>query len=86
MAKQKQYSTYFNTQNETLNEFYQYIEDKGYAYEPLDCFQAMHINYDTNHTYHLPLTTKNGNLARKQGHAFICRLSSGMYELTMYIQ
>jgi hypothetical protein len=81
----KTYGTYFNTQNETLNEFYRFIEDHGYLYEPLDCFQADHINYDTNRTYHIPLTTKKGNPARKQAHAFICRLSSGRYELTMYI-
>ncbi len=82
MAK---YETYFNTQNETLNEFYRFIEDHGYSYEPLTCFQVEHINYDTNRTYHVPLITKRGNLARKQAHAFICRLSSGRYELTMYI-
>jgi hypothetical protein len=82
MAK---YDTYFDTQNQTLNEFYRFIEDSGYSYEPLDCFQAEHINYDTNRTYHLPLITKRGNIARKMAHAFICRLSSGRYELTMYI-
>ena len=45
MAK---YETYFNTQNETLNEFYRFIEDHGYSYEPLTCFQVEHNNYDTN--------------------------------------
>ena len=82
MAK---YETYFNTQNEALTEFYRLIEDSGYLYEPLTCFQVEHIAYDTNRTYRVPLTTKRGNPARKQAHAFICRLSSGRYELTMYI-
>ena len=79
------YETYFNTQNEALTELHRFIEDHGYSCTPLDCFQAEHINYDTNRTYHLPLITRNGNPARKQAHAFICRLSSGRYELTMYI-
>lgn len=79
------YKTYFDTQNETLNEFYRFIEDHGYSYTPLDCFQVEHINYDTNRSYHIPLTTKRGNPARKRAHAFICRLSSGRYELTMYL-
>lgn len=81
----KSYATYFNTQNETLNEFYRFTADSGYSFEELDCFQVEHINYDTDRTYHLPLITKNGNPARKMAHATICRLSSGRYELTMYI-
>ena len=85
MAKAKTYGTYFDTQNQTLNEFYQFITDSGYTFEPLDCFQVEHINYDTNRTYHVPLITKNGNPAKKMAHAFICRLSSGRYELTMYL-
>ena len=84
-AKMNKYATYFETQNETLNEFYRFIENSGYSYEPLDCLHVEHINYDTNHTYHIPLITKRGNIARKMAHAFICRLSSGRYELTMYI-
>lgn len=79
------YSTYFETQNAALCEFYRLIEDNGYLYEPLNCFQAEHIPYDTNRTYHIPLTTQRGNPDRKAAHAFICRLSSGRYELTMYI-
>jgi hypothetical protein len=82
MAK---YATYFDTQNAALAELYRFIEDHGYLYEPLTCLQAEHIAYDTNRTYHIPLTTKRGNPARKAAHAFICRLSSGRYELTMYI-
>jgi hypothetical protein len=80
-----EYQTYFDTQNQTLNEFYRYINNHGYTFEPLTCFQCEHINYDTNLTYHLPLITKKGNAARKWAHAFICRLSSGRYELTMHI-
>jgi|GEM_PF-3605618 len=81
----KSYGTYFDTQNSALAEFYRFIEDAGYTYEPLTCFQVEHINYDTNRTYHIPLTTRRGNPAKKAAHAFICRLSSGRYELTMYI-
>ena len=85
MMNNQTYETYFNTQNETLTEFYRFVEASGYTYEPLGIFETQHINYDTHHSYHLPLVTKKGNPARKMGHAFICRLSSGRYELTMYI-
>jgi hypothetical protein len=79
------YDTYFNTQNETLTEFYRFITDRGYTYEPLTCFQTEHIAYDTSITYHMPLKTAKGNNARKWAHAHICRLSSGRYELTMHL-
>ena len=81
----KNYQTYFETQNETLNEFYTMISDNNYKFDELDCFQTQHIPYNQNIRYTIELTTLNGNKARKQAHAFICRLSSGRYELTMYI-
>jgi hypothetical protein len=81
----KTYGTYFETQNQTLNELYRFINDEGYTFEPLDCFQVEHINYDTYRTYHVSLITKNGNPARKMAHATISRLSSGRYELIMYL-
>ena len=49
-----EYQTYFDTQNQTLQEFYRYIDNHGYTYEPIDCLQCEHIAYDHNHTYHLP--------------------------------
>ena len=85
MKKALKFETYFETQNSALNEFYRYIDEAGYLHNKLTGFECVHINYDSNHSYHLPLYTIKNQLAKKQAHAFICRLSSGRYELTMYI-
>jgi hypothetical protein len=80
-----EYSIYHETQNQVLQEIYTALRKSGYQVRELECLEIEHINYDTNRTYHFELKNKNGNLIKKFAHAFICRLSSGRYELTMHI-
>jgi hypothetical protein len=85
MAKY-QPTLYFSTQNEALQNVYQFIENEN-RHDIIfpDNIWTEHVAYGHTVFYHLDLAVKKtGNLAKKCLHIILYRMDSGNYELNYY--